>query len=291
MKMQSGFTIGLLRCLVLAAITIPLGASVADDDAILKAKRTVTEFLSRKYSGEQKDAYMLNATHMGDLEASLLSLRVRTKYLAALPAYIYRITEDGWFVIPESNRAPNDHPLVWSGSADGHREWIVAVSRDSGEAYGLYGFDESEKGFNALIRSTEIEVCTGCESDLAEDKDIALLYYRCTMDPDGGRLIQSGLDLKQRLERYAYSKYTDTKASTLSTNWWQAFVAAGGLRRIGIRSRRSGPDAEASVSFFQASLERNAMLRILTFRIRANGECELLKDEVAFERRVSEKQK
>lgn len=284
--MRTQISLCLATAAALFVAVAPMMAASSDDESALRAKRTVSELVARKYSGERKDIYMLNAVHAGELEEALRSIRVQARLVPEMPAYIYRIVEDGVFVIPEKERGPNDLPLVWSGSSDGRREWIVAVSRESGEAFGLFGFDEAEKGFNALLHSTAISICVTdpCDGSLAED--LALLYYRSVMDPDANRLVQNQLELKQRVERYAYSRFAEDIASRATSIWWRRFSAADLGSRLGVRSQTSSQGVAVQLSFFQATQERDAMMRILRLRVLPYGGCEMLGDEIAFSHRL-----
>src|SRR5436309_2240668 len=116
-EMRTQTALCLATATTLFAAVAPMMAALSDDESALSAKRTVSEFVAKRYSGERKEIYMLNAVHAGELEEALRAIRVQTSLVPEMPAYIYRIVEDGVFVIPETERGPNDHPLVWSGSS------------------------------------------------------------------------------------------------------------------------------------------------------------------------------
>ena len=70
----------------------------------------------------------------------MFSFQLKIKGKIAKFAYFYEVTESGYEIVSP------DEVLVHS-STDGTRKWFVAVSRQSGTTYGLFGFEKAAEGF------------------------------------------------------------------------------------------------------------------------------------------------
>jgi hypothetical protein len=288
-----------LRCMATVAALFsaiaaaPLGiyAAVSDEASELIARRAVCDLINKKYAGGQQQApEMLRAIRFGDLEDRLQQFQADAapgEIGRALdlpePLFLYRVTGEGTFLLPQAKIGAGDIPKVTVITSDGVQEWIVAVSRSTGDAFGLYGFEmtgESEPiaSFNRLVARFHVAVI-----DKRTAEELATIFYLTVADPRGRNLVTNRLALKLRAQEYAYGKYGEATANRLFSEWWKQFDSDPARSHVGITVSRNHDQYQVELPVFRVSEKRDVAVRGRTVTVSANGTCRFESEKILFQ--------
>ena len=278
-------------CAAMAPACIALRAAVSDDEAELIARKAVCDF---RPSEHHVDAAMnpdkLRAVRFGELEDRILQFEARTaprQIGKALelpePLYLYRVTNEGIFLLPQEKIGPRDWPTAEVVFFDANREWVVAVSRRTGEAFDLYGFGvtgeaEPVAAFNRLVARFHLSALDNNTAD-----ELAILFYRCVFDPDERDLMGYWLHLRLRVEEYAYRKFDERPAGRLFSTWWRQFNRSAKYADIEISSHPGSGGFQVELPVFRVLPKSEVALIKRTVTVSADGTCRLEPDATVFQ--------
>jgi hypothetical protein len=166
---------------------------------------------------------------------------------------------------------------------DGHSEWVVAVSRRTGEVFGLYGFEltgdaQPTAAFNRLVAGFHLD---GIDQNAAED--LALLFYRCVCDPDREDLTIDWRRLRLRAEEYAYGKFDERPAQRLLSAWWRQFTRTEKHSDVEMTSRPVPGGFQVDLPVFRVLPKHRLALLKRTVSVSADGICHIEPDAITFQ--------
>lgn len=121
-------------------------------------------------------------------------------------------------------------------------KWCVAVSRQKGKTYGLYGFKMAVENFNQLARDATL----GIEKETTAQAYLRL-FYQCVIRNNYGIHINSNSDLKCKLPSYLCSGENDRECQEKYDKWWSGFDLIG--KMIDYNKRLEKKDDKYFASF------------------------------------------
>jgi hypothetical protein len=131
---------------------------------------------------------------------------------------------------------------------DADPRWYVAVSRSTGNAYRLSGFDDSDQEFNRMAREARLWM----EDELAA-ADLGTLYFTLRFGPDDVEygphhsVVADAMDLKHDVESDFYSSYPDGKAPKVFDSWWSGFLKMNPRLELKTKANKTGTGYEVKV--------------------------------------------
>jgi hypothetical protein len=188
---------------------------------------------------------------------------VKIKGQIAKAAYLFEITETGFFVL-----SPDEAILVTS--TDGERLWTVAVSVKENDPYGLYGFPNGAAEFQQLVKSARLEVSSGADAEV-----LAFLFFTTVKDPHSQTVASRSQKLRHMVEDYYLSKLPEPKAESQSSAWWRSFSAAKLTNQLGLKSSGTSNGYTASIAHVRSEGGKPLQLAALDLKINRNGTCEV----------------
>lgn len=199
----------LLPCLgILAFCSIAACDPFDESRAIQSVKEAIIK--------ETGNPLFLRIVRCEDLEDDLFNCQVHIKGKISKYAYIYRAYASG-----VDNTADQ---VVLHGLGD-FREWYVAVARQTGEIYGLYGFDKASDSFNTMALDAQIQINYETTADAYHK-----LYIQCVLQNNYGVYVGSRSDLKGRVDS-SFCNHIEEKSvkncENIFDKWWKGFLKLG----------------------------------------------------------------
>jgi hypothetical protein len=177
---------------------------------------------------------------------------------------VYGVRETGYFV--ESDK------LIYVTASPGS-EWYVAVSRSTGERFGLRGFRDAEQAFNRLAQLAGIRV-TSADTAASLAHTNALLVYGL----DDRDFMHDQLEVRQRAEgaimRSCPWVQSLDRAELLRT--WLHLLESSGITEFGPAATATAQSTySASLKIMNSSRADRPELWEWLFSISATGACRL----------------
>lgn len=202
--MKKELTVRMFCCVCLLLLQSSLkGYAFEIPEEVAREKARTT---ARSGWGLRDDAFV-NTYRREDLEDDLSDF---AHHPEARPVLIYQVSEEGIeFVGPHTRRI---HTIL-HGTSKGY----VAIARDPGQAYRLWGFKDSRTEFNRLM--TDVSAAVSTESDA-----LSLFYfYRKLVDGAERAPIYTSLDVRQAVESNFYRAYGERRWQGKFEKWWARF--------------------------------------------------------------------
>ena len=203
--------------------------------------------------------HFLKAVRSEGLEDELFSFQVKIKGKIAKYAYFYEVTESGYEIV-----SPDE--VIVHSSVDGVRKWYIAVSRETGTVYGLFGFSKAAEGFNRLATDALVRI-----EDEAQASNYTGLYWRCALGADYGTVVNDTHDLKRQVDDAAYSYQLTTNGKVSFGRWWKGFEASGVKPQFGVKAAKARGGYSITCSSLIVPLSKVPAIQSLTFQIAENG--------------------
>lgn len=235
----------------------PICSAQVDDSRAKVIAETETR-LKAGYSQSK----LLRARRREDLEDELFGFQVKLSGTIEKAAYFFEVSGNGYFVV-----SPNE--AVYVDSADGKSVKLMAVSVKTGEAYPLFGFENSVLAFNKLAKDSKIKITMNRDAEA-----YARFCYLVTADPTADRLILGRRQLKHRVEDYFFSNYTREKAGGLFQKWWANFPSNESKLQVGSSSSEQTMGYESTLTALSGN-RKTPMLDLWTFQVSSDGFCRL----------------
>jgi hypothetical protein len=211
-----------------------------------------------------KESHLLRPTRREDWEDHLFALQVKVFAQIAKAAYIFEVTETGHFVL-----SPEE--AVYVVSSDGYFRSVVAVSRQTGETFELYGLPDPTSGFQKLAKYSRLAVSTPSEA-----KNAALLFYELTQNPGLGRVVFSKRNLRRAVEDSYLARMPETKAERSASRWWRRFEKARVEVPFGMKTTRDSKSGfEVSVLTTTYVRDEGIELIALSIGVDRKGLCSI----------------
>lgn len=229
------------------------GNSIGDSQAREQAKAAVRAAM------KLPSTHFLKAVRTEDLEDELFSFQIKIKGKIAKYAYFYEVTESGYEII-----SPDE--VVIHNSVDGVRRWYIAVARQSGTAYGLFGFEKGTEEFNRLATDAVVRI-----EDEAQAKNYIGLYWRCALGTDHGTAVNDAHDLKRQIDDAIYSYRVTTGGKMSFERWWKGFEASEVKPPFGVQVAKAGGGYSVACSSLIVPVSKIPVIQSLRFQIAENG--------------------
>lgn len=231
----------LLLCSIYCAVNIAGAQNSADNDQ----ERSVAErAVSSGEGGDQRDrGYALRRV---DLEQELIELQYSNKYSEAADRApkpvrcieVYEVTRGGIRV---------ERGLIVSAAVDldDAPTWLVAYDRTTKEAFHLFGFNDSDSGFNAVIKDLNLKPI--------DDEFGALTLFSTFTKlacPDfGNQVVRNEMDLMSA----ALADFRKRKSANPKTfqTYWDA--CPGSVKKLISRPSVSASSKGFSITFFSCA--------------------------------------
>jgi len=239
--------------LVIVLSSIASGSDIDDGQARERSKAAVRTAMKLSPS------YFLKAVRSEDLEDELFSFQVKIKGKIAKYAYFYEVAESGYEIV-----SPDE--VIVHSSVDGVRKWYIAVSRQAGTVYGLFGFQDGTDGFNRLARDASVRI-----EDEAQAKNYTGLYWRCVLGADYGTVVNDLHDLKRQVDDAIYSYRVTTNGKVSVERWWKGFKVSGVKPQFGVQVTQASGGYSISCSSLIVPLSKTPTLQSLKFQIAGDG--------------------
>jgi hypothetical protein len=153
-----------------------------------------------------------------DLEDELFLCQVHVKGKTSKFAYIYEVYGSG-IEIFDGNR------IVMYGLGEDYPKWYVAVARQTGEVYGLYGFNKATESFNRMAMDAQIKI-----DDETTASFYHRLYFRCVLKNDYGMYVGYRSDLRGQIDSIFCSPLAGMSVKACENKldkWWKGFLKSG----------------------------------------------------------------
>lgn len=242
-----------IALLVTVFSSIGSGNDIEDNPARERAKAAVRVAMNLPVS------HFLKTVRSEDLEDELFSFQVRVKGKIAKYAYFYEVTESGYEIVSP------DEVMVHS-AVDGARRWYVAVSRQSGTVYGLFGFEKTAEGFNRLATDALVRI-----EDEGQAKNYTGLYWLCALGTRYGTVVNDPHDLNRQVDDAIYGYRLTTNGRVSFERWWKGFKASRVKPKFGVQVAKVGRAYSITSSSLIVPLSKIPVLQSLTFQIDENG--------------------
>lgn len=194
----------LMAVVLSAAPGNPCSPGTTDEQAREIAKDTV-----RRAIGPTAPRFLV-ARRREDLEDSFFASTKKVIGETVRPPYFYEVDQRGWEI------APNGVQL--HTSVDGQSSWYVAIRRDTGRAYGLYGFPDPTSAFNTMVGEVPMVI-----ADEAAAEAYALFAFQATYGPAANNVLYHPLGLRHGVEEYFYAYYPESAARKRADKWLKRF--------------------------------------------------------------------
>ena len=242
-----------ISLLLIVFSSIGSGSNIEDGQAREQAKAAVRAAL------KLSPTHFLKAVRSEDLEEELFSFQVKIKGKIAKYAYFYEVAESGYEIV-----SPDE--VIFHSSVDGVRKWYIAVSRQAGTVYGLFGFQDGKDGFNRLARDASVRI-----EDEAQAKNYTGLYWRCVLGADYGTVVNDPHDLKRQVDDAIYSYRVTTNGKGSVEQWLKGFEVSGVKPQFGVQVTKVGGGYSITCNSLIVPLSKTPTLQSLKFQIAGNG--------------------
>jgi len=202
--------------------------------------------------------HFLRVIRREDLEEDLFSYQVKIKGKLAEFAYFYEVKESGYEINPDE--------IIVHTSTDGESDWYAAVSRATGQVYGLSGFPDATEGLNRLAKDASLQL--GSE---AEAERYTGFIWRVALGIDHGSVVGDLHDLKHRAEDVFYSYRQTANYKFSFEQWWNRYEKSQAVHRFGVHSRELSGAYDIDCVSLRIDEAKIPVLQETTFRLSENG--------------------
>jgi hypothetical protein len=257
---------GIFGFLVASMLFANLGrAETAPNDE--QARALAIEAVARATGTSKPD---LNTKRLEDMEDDLFSAQIKVRGKIKKGAYFFRVENGGYQITP-------DEVTYRPHSA---QSWYVAISTVDGEAFGLYGFKDSEAAFQRLISRIPVEV-----RNTSQAQTFGKFYLEAVYETRAS-IVYDELRLKHNVEEhfvgYADSQEPIAKKEARFRQWWNGFEA----KKVGPlepSAKAEGNDRYRLVMrVLEMTVGRPPDLWEWTFEIRGDGATKLASKRLIF---------
>ncbi len=207
-----------------------------------------------------------------DWEDALFSLQLLVTGRIAKAALFFEVRGDGSFVL-----SPDE--AVTIVTSHGSRKWAVAVARDNGEVFGLYGLPDPELSFQQLTQHSRLSISSEADAERA-----AFLFFKTVKNLDGETLVYTSMQLRHRVERHYHHKNPKRRSRSLAAKWWRRFQKHPLTVPLGVRAAQSdsGQEFVVSLAYTEAVNYESIALAVLWLKVSASGHCEVIGRDITF---------
>jgi hypothetical protein len=194
---------------MLAFCSIATGDPIEEAKAIASVKQAIRE-------ETRNPSQYMRLVRCEDLEDELFSCQVHVKGNISKFAFIYEVYGSG-IEIEKPDR------VTMYGVGEDYPKWYVAVSRQTGETYGLYGFYKADESFNRMALDAQLQIKNETTAFFYHG-----LYYRCVLRNDCGLLVSSRSNLRGQVDDILCGPdEPDKVCENKIDKWWKGFLKAG----------------------------------------------------------------
>lgn len=260
--MQTAFVTVLVSLLAMLFPVWSATTGLTDEQAREKAK------VALRLELDLPEGRFLNVHRREDFEDDLFFFEHKYKGRPSKGVYFFEISKEGIEITKEG--------VSFYTVEDAHPLWYVAVSRSTGEAYKLYGFDHALLEFNRMISDIPVSVTEGN----AESYAISCLQF--TYASQFKTLVFDRLRLKHAMERYFHEYNPEATAWKRSETWWKKFKATGSRLTLAPTVQHSNDTYLVSEKVLTLGENDEPTLEEWKLEIFPDGKCRIAEKSIIF---------
>jgi len=236
-----------------------------------KAKNIVKHSVCvKEFVGD--DAELSRVTRRQDLEDMLFDLQILRKRKPE-KIFIFEVTNTGNFVSSSGQ-------FITITSDNGTQYRMVAVSENLTQTFSMHGCSEAEKGFQDLVRYSQILISTEDEATT-----LAMLRYQLVLDPKNSRFVVNNLDLMHMAESYYFRKFPLKVGEKKYRIWANSFKKIENKLNLGNIAKRSTEGFLTSLTYLIGSSDGVPQLFETALDIKQTGEYSVRSNKSIFPER------
>jgi len=242
---------------------------------VAHAQQALTDEQARRHAADtvakanSSSANELNTRRREDLEDALFSFQRKIAGHIHKAAYFYDVVNGGYQITVNE--------VTYSTPTE---RWLVAVSTEDGQTFGLEGFTEGVAAFNRLMSKADVEIRNASQAQAFTS------FYLGGVYGDADNVLYDDLRLRHKVEEH-FAGYSDSqeplaKKEQRYRSWWTRFKArqAG---RLAPNAKPEGEDAYlVTLNVLSMTVGRPPEVSQWSVRVQSNGDTQLLGKRAVF---------